>query len=177
LVLVDHGVLPLFYYAIMHCIFWISSVYLLTTGIQAHPSREHVPREEQAIAIASITELGDVHSSTTYVKRDLGFQGQLGQYILLSYGDTLFTDKNYSSTFRGIVSNSVAFATHDPTTVVDPALDENGYPPQFVPLVPAWNENQSTHAVGITSVIETTPNQGRPCPPTPCSTSLTSPQA
>ena len=58
--------------------------------------------------------LGDVHSATTFVKRDLGFAGQVGKHILLSYGYTMYSDENYSDQFRGMTSDSVALATHDP---------------------------------------------------------------
>ncbi|EXJ55494.1 hypothetical protein A1O7_08421 [Cladophialophora yegresii CBS 114405] len=105
--------------------------------------------------------LGDVHSATTYVKRDLGFQGQIGPYVLLSYGDTLYSDASYSDTWRGMTSDSVALATQDPLVVVDPFLNTDGYPPQFCPLISSFGEDPSECAMGITNVVETTaPNEG-----------------
>lgn len=113
------------------------------------------------VNIACVDFLGNVHSATTYVKRDLGFQGQLGQYVLLSYGDTLYSDANYSDTWRGMTSDSVALATQNPLVVVDPVLNSEGYPPQFCPLISAFGEEPSTCALGITNVVETNaPNQG-----------------
>jgi hypothetical protein len=117
-------------------------------------------RYPPAIRATSIRFLGEVHSATTFVKRDLGFQGQLGEYVLLSYGDTLYSDSQYSDTWRGMASDSIALATHDPLWVVDPVLDSNGYPPQFCPLISGFGEDPSECGMGITNVVETFPNQG-----------------
>ncbi|KIX00067.1 uncharacterized protein Z518_10994 [Rhinocladiella mackenziei CBS 650.93] len=107
------------------------------------------------ISIACVDFLGDVHSATTYVKRDLGFQGQLGQYVLLSYGDTMYSDANYSDTWRGMTSDSAALATHNPLVVIDPVLTPEGYPPQFCPLVASFGEDPAKYGMGITNVVET----------------------
>jgi hypothetical protein len=115
------------------------------------------PQYPPTIKIARIDFLGTVHSTTTHVKRDLGFQGRLGDHILLSYGDTLYSDANYSDTWRGMTSDSIALATHDPLKVVDPYLTPNGYPPQFCPLISKHGENASECALGITNVVETGP--------------------
>ncbi|KAJ9613216.1 hypothetical protein H2200_003158 [Cladophialophora chaetospira] len=113
------------------------------------------------INITCVDFLGDVHSATTYVKRDLGFQGQLGHYVLLSYGDTMYSDASYSDTWRGMTSDSVALATQNPLVVFDPVLSSDGYPPQFCPLISSFGEDPSECALGITNVVETTtPNQG-----------------
>ena len=120
-------------------------------------------RGQLPLSVSSTKFLGDVHSSTTYVNRDLGFAGQVGSYVLLSYGDTLYTDANYSTTpipFRGIVSDSVAFATHDPLTVLDVNLNNASYPQQFFPLLSGYGEDPSTSAIGITNVVETYPGIG-----------------
>lgn len=107
------------------------------------------------INISCVEFLGNVQSATTYVKRDLGFQGQIGQYVLLSYGDTLYSDANYSDTWRGMTSDSVALATQDPLTVVDPILNAEGYPPQFCPLISSFGEEAAECALGITNVVQT----------------------
>ena len=121
----------------------------------------HHKRGQLPISVHCVEELGDVHSETTFVKRDLGFQGQIGENILLSYGDTLWSDAAYSDTFRGITSDSAAWATHNVTAVVDPNLNAQGYPQQFCPTLPEYGEDQSTYALGITNAVETYPGQGR----------------
>lgn len=107
------------------------------------------------INIACVDFLGNVHSATTHVKRDLGFQGRLGEYVLLSYGDTLYSDANYSDTWRGMTSDSMALATQDPLLVVDPVLNAQGFPPQFCPLMSSFGEDPADCALGITNVVET----------------------
>lgn len=119
------------------------------------PSKPYPPN----ITITCIDFLGDVHSATTYVKRDLGFQGQIGEYVLLSYGDTLYTDANYTDAWRGMTSDSLALATHDPLVVVDPVLNGDGYPPQFCPLLSS-DEDPADCALGITNAVETTHGHG-----------------
>lgn len=104
--------------------------------------------------------LGDVYSQNTYVKRDLGFPGQIDDFVLLSYGDTMHKDASYSSTWRGMTSDSVALATHDPLVVVDPLLNEKGHPLQFCPLMPEIGENNSEWALGITNVVQTHRGRG-----------------
>ncbi|OAL40337.1 hypothetical protein AYO20_00073 [Fonsecaea nubica] len=134
-----------------------------TTPISVNPPNPTTPCKSYPpiIGIVCVDAIGDVHSSTTYVKRDLGFQGQIGQYVLLSYGDTLYSDANYSDTWRGMTSDSVAIATQNPLVVVDPILDPNGFPPQFCPLISSFGEDAATCALGITNVVETTmPNEG-----------------
>ncbi|EXJ84844.1 hypothetical protein A1O3_05518 [Capronia epimyces CBS 606.96] len=107
------------------------------------------------IDVENVEFLGQVHSATTYVKRDLGFQGRLGEHILLSYGDTMYSDAEYSDKWRGMVSDSVALATHDPLVVVDPALNHDGYPEQFCPLDASRGEDASEYSLGITNVVST----------------------
>lgn len=112
------------------------------------------------ISVTCVEFIGNVHSSSTYVKRDLGFQGRLGPHILLSYGDTMYSDASYSDTWRGMTSDSIAFATHNPLVVVDPILNDDGYPPQFCPLMDDLDEDPAECALGITNVVEIGPNQG-----------------
>ena len=158
----------------LHLSFTLFILCSLTVLLQASP----LP--DQALTVSSITTnatsspqpyppkvgtacvdfLGDVHSATTYVKRDLGFQGQIGQYVLLSYGDTMYSDPNYSDEWRGMTSDSVALATQNPLVVLDPVLSD-GYPPQFCPLISSFGEDPSECALGITNVVETTsPDEG-----------------
>ncbi|KAK9235267.1 hypothetical protein V1525DRAFT_410499 [Lipomyces kononenkoae] len=118
------------------------------------------PKGKLPVAVDSATLLGDIYSTTTHCVRDNGFNGQIGGYTLLSYGDTMFRDQDYSDTFRGMTSDSVAHATSDPLRVTDVLLDESGWPRQFCPLNPAWNEDISVDAMGITNVVETSPGQG-----------------
>lgn len=108
-----------------------------------------------AVSVAHVDLLGTVHSANTHVKRDLGFHGRLGTYILLTYGDTLYADAAYSDTWRGMTSDSVALATHDPQVVVDPLLNRAGYPEQFCPLDSSRGEIPSEYALGITNVVST----------------------
>ena len=117
------------------------------------------------LSVDHVEEIGNVHSNTTFVKRDLGFAGQIGNYYLLSYGDTMYSDANYSDTWRGMTSDSVALATHDPLEVVDVNLDDQGYPQQFCPIAAQYGEDLTTCALGITNVVETYPGQGRDCRP------------
>ncbi|KAK9489865.1 hypothetical protein V1508DRAFT_426647 [Lipomyces doorenjongii] len=112
------------------------------------------------ITVHSATFLGDIHSTTTHCLRDNGFNGQIGGVTLLTYGDTMFRDSSYSNTFRGMTSDSVAQATSNPLHVTDVLLDGGGWPQQFCPLNPAWNEDKSVHAMGITNVVETSPRKG-----------------
>src|SRR6202012_1855954 len=153
---------------------WTSIYYLigylfchLTLLLQASPlaaatlrASENVTRTNTSctryppsISVVHVDILGDVHSATTYVKRDLGFQGQMGPYVLLSYGDTLYSDPSYSDTWRGMTSDSIAFATQDPLVVVDPVLNSDGYPPQFCPLISSFGEDPSECALGINNVV------------------------
>lgn len=127
---------------------------------QAHPTT-HSPRSPStALSVAGAHFLGTVRSATTTVKRDLGFQGQIGPYILLTYGDTMYSDGNYSDHWRGMTSDSVALATKDPLVVVDPDLNDDGYPKQFCPIVERFGEDKAECALGITNVVETEPGQG-----------------
>jgi hypothetical protein len=142
---------------------WISCILLfhdLITVSQAGPVRQHHKRGVLPLSTTSAVLLGDVHSNNTFVKRDLGFPGRIGNYVLLSYGDTLWSDSDYSNTFRGITSDSAAFATYDPLTVYDPCLNSKGFPEQFCPIISEWGEDSSTWACGITNVVETYPGQG-----------------
>ncbi|KIV93340.1 hypothetical protein PV10_04558 [Exophiala mesophila] len=139
------------------------------TGTEVNGTWENQPPSRRSpgpakfppkVNISKVDFLGDVHSSTTYVIRDLGFQGRIGKHVLLSYGDTLWSDANYSDKWRGMVSDSVALATHDPLVVIDPILNANGYPPQFCPVMSEYNETNSDYALGITNIVETGRNQG-----------------
>ncbi|KAJ4522895.1 hypothetical protein HRR83_001398 [Exophiala dermatitidis] len=127
-----------------------------TDDLSTTPSQSQKPYPP-TISIDRVDFLGPVHSATTHVKRDLGFQGRLGDYILLSYGDTLYSNPELSddNQFRGMTSDSLALATHDPLVVVDPPdlLNENKYPRQFCPLDPNAGEVPSEYAVGITNVV------------------------
>ena len=142
----------------------VTTFYYLTLSTQAR--RFHQASHKRStlpITVSSVDFLGDVHSETTYVKRDLGFQGQIGPNVLLSYGDTMFSDANYTDKWRGITSDSVALATHDPTKVLDVnliKLNNVSYPRQFCPLMPEYGEDSATWASGITNVVETSPGQG-----------------
>ena len=135
----------------------------LIEPLQAHPapSQSNHKRQLSESSVSCVDFLGDVHSATTYVTRDLGFQGQVGNNVLLTYGDTMYSDRNYSQQFRGMTSDSVALATHDPLTVVDPHLNDDGYPKQFCPVIEHFGEDPSECALGITNVVETYPGQGQ----------------
>jgi hypothetical protein len=141
----------------------------LTAGLQATPldhakptSTPPTPQSRtRKLTVSNVDFLGDVHSLTTHVVRDLGFQGQIGPYILLTYGDTIYTDAHHNtSKFMGMTSDSVALATHNPLEVIDPLLNEKKYPKQFCPISEKHGENMSTCALGITNVVETYQGQG-----------------
>lgn len=119
------------------------------------------PQGVLPLVVSSATLLGDVHSTTTFVKRDLGFQGSIGNTTILTYGDTMYSDSTYSNTWRGMTSDSAALATGDPLKVQDVGLNGNGFPQQFCPLMQQYGEDPSVDAMGITSVVETYPGQGR----------------
>jgi hypothetical protein len=128
--------------------------------IQVGPIDQHHKRGQLPISICAVHQLGDVRSKNTYVKRDLGFQGRIGLNIFLTYGDTMYSDLTYSDGFRGMTSNSMALATHDPLAVVDIDLNSQGYPQQFCPIMAEYGEDPSTYALGITNVVETYPGHG-----------------
>jgi hypothetical protein len=133
----------------------------LTDVLQAVPILSHHQKRGQLpISACAVQELGNVQSMTTYVKRDLGFQGRLGCNVFLSYGDTLYSDSTYDDSFRGMTSDSVALATHDPLAVIDINLNEQGYPQQFCPIMAEYGEDPATYALGITNIVETYPGQG-----------------
>jgi len=71
--------------------FWFISICVslgLIDIVQAAPvSPHHRKRGQLPISTCEVQELGDVHSRNTFVKRDLGFQGRIGNNIFLSYGD------------------------------------------------------------------------------------------
>jgi hypothetical protein len=134
--------------------------FCLTHNIQARPVSHHHRRQAGDLSVSRVDFLGDVHSATAHVKRDLGFAGQVGNYVLLSYGDTMYSDRNYSDKWRGMTSDSVALATHDPLVVVDPDLNDDGYPKQFCPIIEHFGEDPSTCALGITNAVETYPGHG-----------------
>ena len=143
---------------------FITTFWTLISVIQASSLHHYHKRGQLPISVSSVRELGDVHSETTYVARDLGFAGQIGNYVLLSYGDTLYSDATYNATFRGMTSDSMALATHDPLKVRDISLNRDGYPQQFCPIMGIYNETAAEYALGITNVVETYPDQGRPAP-------------
>lgn len=135
----------------------------LTTYVQASSHHYQHKRGTLPISVSCVELLGDVHSTTTYVKRDLGFPGQIGPNILLTYGDTMYSDAKYSDLWRGMTSDSVALATHDPIKVLDVNLCEvnnQSFPDQFCPLLAEYGEDPSCWSCGITNVIETAPGQG-----------------
>lgn len=140
----------IFFYIFLH----------LITYSQAGPVEKHHKRGQLPVSVASTELLGNVHSLTTKVKRDLGFQGSIGDHVLLTYGDTMYSDANYTDTWRGMTSDSMAYATHNPLEVLDVGLNEQGYPGQFCPLENAYGEDAGECAMGITNVVETHPGQG-----------------
>lgn len=115
------------------------------------------PRE---VKIAKVEELGNVSSTSTFVKRDLGFQGKVGKYIVLTYGDTLYSDAQGSDQWRGMTCNSGAIACTDPTQVYDSILDDNNYPKWLLKPTEDFGEDAATYALGLTNVIETSPGKG-----------------
>ena len=138
------------------------------TDIFLLPEQQHDPREAindgqlivREMKVHSVEELGSVFSSSTFVKRDLGFQGNLGRDIVLTYGDTIFTDSKADDTFRGMVCNSLAVACSDPIKVFDPALDDSGYPDCLLKPDQRMNEDPNTYSLGITNIVETSPGKG-----------------
>lgn len=128
---------------------------------QAGPVEPQPKGGQLPVTVSHVELLGDVHSLTTHVKRDLGFAGKIGDHVMLSYGDTMYSDSNYSDTWRGMTSDSMAFATHNPLEVLDINLNEQGYPRQFCPLEEAYGEDPGDCAMGITNVVETYPGQGK----------------
>jgi len=112
------------------------------------------------VLIKYVTELGNVSSSNTFVKRDLGFQGKLGNYVLLTYGDTMFSDIDGSDQWRGMTCNSAAIAADGPTIVFDPVLNENNYPHCFLKPTEEYGEDPSVYALDITNVVEISPGEG-----------------
>lgn len=129
---------------------------------------------ESRLKISHVQELGTVSSVSTRVERDLGFQGKLGPYILLSYGDTMYRDKDWSDNFIGMTCNSVGLATIEPTKVVDPLLNETGHPQFFLKPASEYNEDYGEDALGITNVVEITPDKGTSFL-SPCSSSFSQP--
>lgn len=132
----------------------------LITHSQAGPVHKHHKRGQLPVLVARAELLGNVHSVTTHVKRDLGFQGSIGDHVLLTYGDTMYSDANYTDSWRGMTSDSMAYATQNPLEVLDVQLNEQGYPAQFCPIEKRYGEDASECAMGITNVIETYPGQG-----------------
>ena len=125
-----------------------------------HDLRRYPHRSDQQLRplkVANVIELGNVRSSTTSVKRDLGFCGRLGNYEFLSFGDTLF---GLGEQFKGMTCNSLGIATTSPTEVMDPVLDENGYPRFFLRPNEEVGERIDHYSLGITSIIETRPGSG-----------------
>lgn len=114
------------------------------------------------VKIKEVTELGDVSSTSTFVKRDLGFQGKLGSHILVTYGDTMFSDAEGNDQFRGMTCNSIAIACDDPTSVLDPVLGDNQYPQCFLLPSSEYGEDPSVDSLGITNVVEMSHGEGMP---------------
>lgn len=112
------------------------------------------------LEVANVTELGTVHSVSSYVNRDLGYQGQLSNHILLTYGDTMWSDENYSPEFRGMTCNSVALATDNVLHVLDTKKGSHGYPEAALPPNAAEGEEHHEYACGITNIIEVAPGEG-----------------
>ena len=73
----------------------------------------------------------------------------------------MYSDGNYSDHWRGMTSDSVALATKDPLVVIDPDLNEDGYPKQFCPIIEHYGEDKSVCALGITNVVETNEGEGK----------------
>ena len=113
--------------------------------------------EPREVKIAKVEELGNVVSLTSDIKRDLGFQGRLGERVVLSYGDTIWGP---GDTFRGMSSNSAAIACSDPTQVFDSDLQENSYPQALLLPDKQYGEDVATYAIGITNVVEVSPGRG-----------------
>ena len=132
----------------------------LITHSQAGPVQKHHKRGKLPVSIAGAEFLGNVRSVTTHVKRDLGFQGKIDDHVLLTYGDTMYSDANYTDTWRGMTSDSMAYATQNPLKVLDVGLNEQGYPSQFCPVEKRFGEDAAECAMGITNVVETTTGQG-----------------
>lgn len=143
--------------------FWIIGFHLfldLITHSQAGPVHNHHKRGQLPVSVACTKLLGNVRSLTTHVKRDLGFQGKIGEHVLLTYGDTMYSDANYTDTWRGMTSDSMAYATHNPLEVLDVGLNQEGFPGQFCPIEKTFGEDAGQCAMGITNVVETYPGQG-----------------
>lgn len=146
--------------------FWtiVSLLNILISPNQAGPiqSNHLSPRGQLSLNVSRVDFLGEVHSATTYVKRDLGFSGQLDNVIILSYGDTIWSNaQNDTSTFRGLTSDSMALATDNPLAVVDVGLNNQGYPNQFCPVMSEYGESMSDDAMGITNVVQISPGLGK----------------
>ncbi|KAL9616631.1 MAG: hypothetical protein Q9160_008514 [Pyrenula sp. 1 TL-2023] len=119
------------------------------------------PRGQLPLEVSAVDVLGNVHSNTTFVLRDLGFSGELDHLVILSYGDTLWTNASYdTSVFRGLTSDSMALATSNPLVVVDVGLNSRGYPNQFCPIMKEYGEDPDIDAMGITNVVEVCPGLG-----------------
>lgn len=112
------------------------------------------------VKIKEVTELGDVSSTSTFVKRDLGFQGKLASHILITYGDTMFSDAEGNEEFRGMTCNSTAIACDEPTSVFDPVLDNREYPRCFLQPSDEYGEDPSVYSIGITNIVETSRGEG-----------------
>lgn len=112
------------------------------------------------VKIKEVKELGDVSSTSTFVKRDLGFQGKLGSHMLITYGDTMFSDAEGNDEFRGMTCNSMAIACDEPTCVFDPVLDDRKYPRCFLQPSKEYGEDPSVYSLGITNIVETSHGEG-----------------
>ena len=144
---------------------WIIAIYFLLDLIsqaQAGPVKNHLKRGQLPVSVSCVELLGDVRSLTPRVKRDLDFRGRIGNHVLLTYGDTLNSDANYTDTWRGMTSDSIAYATHNPSEFLDVGLNDQGFPQQFCPLEEKYGEDTAECAMGITNVIETYSGQGKP---------------
>lgn len=116
------------------------------------------------VIIIHVEELGNVLAKSTRVERDLGFQGRLGKNILLTYGDTMYRDENWSDRFIGMTCNSIAIATSDPTRVKDPLLNETDHPKCFLEPSAEYGEDCSDYALGITNIVQVEEDRGASSP-------------
>jgi hypothetical protein len=133
----------------------------LASKLDQPPSSSPKCHADLPVKVQSSTLLGDIRSRTTHCVRDNGFQGRIGDHVIISYGDTIFRNKSYKSEWLGMTSDSVALATSNPLEVEDVNLDSKGWPEQFCQLNPRWHkENPGDDAMGITNVVETTPGKG-----------------
>ncbi|KAF2101021.1 hypothetical protein NA57DRAFT_37277 [Rhizodiscina lignyota] len=130
----------------------------------ASPIDNTQPRGTNPISIASAEFLGNQTADNSCSHRDLGFPGSINGKWYAVYGDTLWcapgvTDplKDDTSSFHGMVRDSVSLMTEDPLKVHDLFLNDDSPVPhqkQFVPYNASWGEDASW-GFGGTSLCET----------------------